>query len=147
LYDDVGDEQLDYFYIFFYLLRFHCNDLQQFEELKRVNKLVSQWRLVTMYCCKSWWLNRLLQEIVPHYLHKIHSTHVSNSGSPADSLPAQVDSILGLSTSVGNVHSAVELSVLVEVLGSFTVNEIELKNFFRLFHFASLHKVRDEISL
>ncbi len=148
------EDQLDLFYVFFQLLR-KSTSTQQIEELKKLNKLISNWNIIKMYCCKNLWVKRIMEEVIPDYINAINRTNVNNNNNNPNNSSSieyqnEVEPILG--TFSGQIitmwmiyyinislthflfvyhHILVELTMMIEILGSFSIHESELKGIFR----------------
>jgi hypothetical protein len=109
--------QSDIFFIYFNLLR-KCSPSEQIDELKKLNKFVSNWSIIKLYCCKHQWIKRVLEEVIPSYLQEENRD--------------EMDSIIGKSYVFSCLLFLVEMTVLIEILGSFSVHESELKSLFLL---------------
>jgi len=109
------ESQMDLFPVYLHLLDRYPPQ-QQSQELKRMNRLISSWSVLKLYCCRQQWTKRTLEVLIPKLLGFFNAPNQTN-----EFLGKDIDSIL------------VEAAVLVENLGSFTIHESELKSLFRLF--------------
>ena len=93
-----------------------------------VNKTVCG-SIIKLYCCNHSWIKRILTEIIPTYLQ--------------DENKDEIDSVIGKSISefLLFLKSKVEMSILIEILGGFSIHESELKSLFLLLQDTSNQQV------
>jgi hypothetical protein len=63
---------------------------QQSQELKRMNRLISSWSVLKLYCCRQQWTKRTLEVLIPKLLGFFNAPNQTN-----EFLGKDIDSILG----------------------------------------------------
>ena len=105
------------------------------KELKRLSQWIASVHIVKVYCCRNFWIRRLVEEILPVYLQ---------SSSHKDELAPLLSKTYFLF--LYHLSFQAETVGLIEKLGSFNLEACELKSILRFLH-KSIEKVGMKFSL